>query len=272
MVVRALGWHAELSALKDLKVDMDEVGKYPLLDACFRAQDDLYFAGSITHGFDKHRFGSAGGFIHGFRYTVRSLFRCLLQKYEGLGFWQGARKNFTWHPEAQTAKTMSESPGSSPWKLRLNLEQTPHWSHLLRRINEASGPYQMSCGALVDGIVYRSGAGQAEYIEDVPLDLFEAEFGDFPRLLFQYRYGTREDINNAGALRSRLVAFASNFLHPVLFFMLPGHSLQKSSRLHLVEDRWTDFAGREAGGAPFMQHVDPIVLSDLLCVFLKFLF
>ena len=26
--------------------------------------------GTATHGFDKKRFGSAGGFIHGFRYTA----------------------------------------------------------------------------------------------------------------------------------------------------------------------------------------------------------
>ncbi len=38
--------------------------------------------------------------------------------------------------------------------LRNEIAKTKHWSHLFRRINEASGPYQMSCGALLDGIVY----------------------------------------------------------------------------------------------------------------------
>lgn len=173
-----------------------------------------------------------------------------MHKYEGSELWLDATHKHSWPKETPKEEPKDEPPAQkvaeSPWKLRLQLEQTPHWNQLLRRINEASGPYQMSCGALVDGIVYRSDTGQADYIEDIPRDLFEKKFGEFPRLMMQFRYGTREDINNAYALRTRLMGFASHFLHPVLFFMLPGASWKtNSSRIHLVEDRWTDFAGRE---------------------------
>ena len=40
----------------------------------------MYFAGQLGHG--KDHLKSAGGFIHGFRYTSRALFRMLEAKYE----------------------------------------------------------------------------------------------------------------------------------------------------------------------------------------------
>lgn len=47
----------------------------------------LYFAGVLGHGKDYRR--SAGGFIHGFRYTARALFRMLEVKYFA-GSWHGS--------------------------------------------------------------------------------------------------------------------------------------------------------------------------------------
>jgi hypothetical protein len=41
----------------------------------------LYFAGNLAHG--KDHLKSAGGFIHGFRYTARALFRILEAKHHG---------------------------------------------------------------------------------------------------------------------------------------------------------------------------------------------
>ena len=48
------------------------IKKYPLIDYDYRSSlvDGLYFAGTITHSLDYRR--SAGGFIHGFRYTGES--------------------------------------------------------------------------------------------------------------------------------------------------------------------------------------------------------
>ena len=40
----------------------------------------LFFAGALAHGKDYKR--SAGGFIHGLRYTARCLFRILEARYE----------------------------------------------------------------------------------------------------------------------------------------------------------------------------------------------
>lgn len=56
---------------------MQDNGKYPVLNAAYESANvrGMYFAGTLAHGKDFKR--SAGGFIHGFRYTTRALFRIL---------------------------------------------------------------------------------------------------------------------------------------------------------------------------------------------------
>merc|ERR1712232_1237682 len=85
----------------------------------------------------------------------------------------------------------------------------------------------------------------ASYVEDIPLDIFEREYKSFPRLTLQFRYGKRSDIDGAHELQHSLVAFASSFPHPVLAYTRPSVHWHKSSRLHLIQDRWTDFASRD---------------------------
>lgn len=280
VVVRALGWLSDLRAFEGLNIQMDKAGKYPKVDACFRPREsDLFFAGSTTHGFDKRRYGSAGGFIHGFRYTTRSLFRCLQHQYEGKALWSDARNTYSLMPASTCPSTDASkciSTGSA-YRARRELEQNPLWAHLMRRLNEASGLYQMSCGALTDGVVYNTSSGEATYVEDIPYTLFEAEFRSWPRLVFQYRFAKKVEndpaqIGNSEALHSRWSAFGSEFIHPVLGFS-PAKSppaMSKSGksirRLHLMQDRWTDFAGREHVLAvhEFLTQIEASILNGSL--------
>ena len=64
-------------------------GKYPVINHEFESTTvpSLYFAGTLAHGKDFKK--SAGGFIHGFRYTTRHLFRVLEAKYHRDGAWPG---------------------------------------------------------------------------------------------------------------------------------------------------------------------------------------
>jgi hypothetical protein len=81
-VISALGFAFDPSPLVDLAPEMMEIGgtfdRYPAMDASYQSTNvpGLYFAGTITHGNDKGK--SAGGFIHGFRYTARALSRIFL--------------------------------------------------------------------------------------------------------------------------------------------------------------------------------------------------
>jgi len=275
VVIRALGWRMEPEPFQDLSVQLDADGKYPEVDACFESTEPgLYFAGTVTHGFDKKRFGSAGGFIHGFRYTAKTLFRCLMHQFEGRPFWHDSQHHYDWPgPGAEaTACEVGQEPAATGTKsiqrLRRSLETTPHWNRLLTRLNEASGPYQMSCGALVDGLVYDRQQLRVTYYQDIPIDLFEAEFRQYPRLYFQFRYGKSSYLQRSDFLRTRLVAHKSSFLHPVLFYLMPNKSAENpshSSRLHLVEDRWTDWAGREEVLAVhnFLSEVEKSIWQDV---------
>ncbi|CAE7699386.1 Foxred2 [Symbiodinium sp. CCMP2456] len=229
VVIRALGWRMEPEPFQELNVQLDADRKYPEVDACFESTEPgLYFAGTVTHGFDKKRFGSAGGFIHGFRYTAKTLFRCLMHQFEGRPFWHDSQHHYDWPGTGAeaTACEVGQEPAATGTKsiqrLRRSLETTPHWNRLLTRLNEASGPYQMSCGALVDGLVYDRQQLRVTYYQDIPMDLFEAEFRQYPRLYFQFRYGKSSYLQRSDFLRTRLVAHKSSFLHPVLFYLQLG--------------------------------------------------
>lgn len=94
--------------------------KFPALNGRWESLNvsGLFFAGSASHSRDHKR--AAGGFLHGFRYTARSLYRTLLMKYEGKE-WEATRR-YSFAKE-DVAK-MEE--------------------HMMYRINNADGPYQVN--------------------------------------------------------------------------------------------------------------------------------
>jgi hypothetical protein len=62
---------------------------------------------------------------------------------------------------------------------------------LFYRVDNADGPYQM-VGTLGDGIVFKCGAGgglEAEFVEEVLVDNFNARFEQYPRVLWTFGYG-----------------------------------------------------------------------------------
>ena len=107
---------------ESVRPEMDEGSKnrYPRLRPDYRSDNvpGLYFAGVLSHQRDYKR--SAGGFIHGFRYTARALTRLLAH---GLP---------------------PERPGSEKWaSVGLTRSEFNHGGHLQERINSMPGPYQM---------------------------------------------------------------------------------------------------------------------------------
>jgi thioredoxin reductase len=98
----------------------------------------LYFAGTLTQARDFKR--SASGFIHGFRYNTRSLFRMLERKHHG-----------------------------RPWPVR-EVGATPQGlvDAVLARANRSSALWQQF-GFLCDLIVVSDGEERALYYEEMPL-------------------------------------------------------------------------------------------------------
>jgi len=163
-IIRAMGWEFDASIFSPSVAPAVEQpgeitkrgGKYPSMTAAYESKNisGLFFAGALAHALD---FGqSAGGFIHGFRYTSRALVRYLNVKNHG-GTWSNVilrgRKNA--------------------------------FEHALARINTVSSLYQMY-GVLadvmylnVDDILNTSDAFDGvRYFHDVPLRFIqEGYFG-----------------------------------------------------------------------------------------------
>ncbi|XP_066115481.1 FAD-dependent oxidoreductase domain-containing protein 2 isoform X2 [Saccopteryx bilineata] len=131
-VIRCLGWNFDFSIFnKSLRLSSggDFSKKYPLVRPSYESKGSrgLFVLGTASHSVDYRK--SAGGFIHGFRYTVRAVHRLLERRHHGIA-WPS-----TEHPITQLT------------------------SSILRRVNEASGLYQMF-SVLADVVLLKE-AGRA---------------------------------------------------------------------------------------------------------------
>lgn len=203
--------------------------KFPEITPLYEStvSKNMYFTGVATHSIDFRK--SAGGFIHGFRYTVRALHHILEWRNHGV----------RWPSIVLPLKDLM--------------------NFLIKRINEGSGIYQMT-SSFCDVIVFRENKF-FEYFEDLPIGIlseFEKHTGkSFEKgIVVRLEYGRnfsgpgsdpfREDRATGEAQQ----AHKSNFLHPVLYYyegMIPEpveHVLVNPKRLHhMVEDflaEWID--------------------------------
>lgn len=227
-VVRCLGWkHGKHFYTTTGDADdgtntiptMQYNGKYPVMTSEYESANvpGMYFAGQLAHGKDHMR--SAGGFIHGFRYTARALYRILESKRHLEGGWpEGGRAIFLGIQDWDGGIGMKEA-GCNPgdWIAPLGAPENCNSTSalpatttaatknttfesmldkLFARINTASGPYQMA-SVLGDGIVFSSrsnGKGKAvtaDFWEEVPFEYFNAKFSKSPRLYWQFGYETQ---------------------------------------------------------------------------------
>lgn len=158
-IIRAMGWEFDASLFSPSAAPTLEKpgeitkrgGKYPSMTAAYESKNvhGLFFAGALAHALD---FGkSAGGFIHGFRYTSRALVRYLHVKNHG----------GTWSNEELSGKRNA-------------------FEYALARINSASSLYQMY-GVLADVMYMRFDTipnvndvfDGLRYFHDVPLQMIE---------------------------------------------------------------------------------------------------
>lgn len=199
-IIRCLGFQFDSSIFRKVSdVASRPSQKYPFIDYDYRSPvvDGLYFTGTIAHSLDYRQ--SAGGFIHGFRYSARVLSKIL---------------NWRYHQERWPSEILPLS----------NLTTA-----IIRRVNEASGLYQMF--AYLGDIILLSKDGLCEYIEEYPVKLihkFSEVTGIDTRnkqvlvVLLQYGegfHGPEEDVFRVDrAATDPEYADYSNFLHPVVHY------------------------------------------------------
>ncbi|CAL8270912.1 unnamed protein product [Lota lota] len=231
-------------------------GRMPGVTAWYegRGTPGLFVLGTAAHSRDYR--SSAGGFIHGFRYTVRAVHRVLEQRYHG-----------------------NRWPSTT-----LSVTQLHSW--ILKRVNEASGPYQMF-GVLGDVVLFHG--SQCEYLEEFPVQalaqLPSLSGHPVPQrglLVLVMQYGlNRSDPLGPGRSESEWTqAWKSNFLHPVLYCYdaLPterdmrrrpaGWPLPRPKAVHhMIEDFLTEWDGPVSHGQPLRRFLEHCLHTDLRALY-----
>ncbi|XP_033739735.1 FAD-dependent oxidoreductase domain-containing protein 2-like [Pecten maximus] len=202
-IIRCLGFMFDKSIFNSeslIPLGGGRIAKYPRIRPDYQSPiiRGLFFAGTIAHSLDYRK--SAGGFVHGFRYTARALFNILRQKY----------KNKSWPC--------------------VRLPLTDLATTILKRVNEASGLYQMF-SILGDIVLIDREEEHFKYIEEFPLRMLHnleymtgIRIGKMSVLVVVLQYGQtfhgpQEDVFRIDRASSDpLYAELSNFLHPVLYY------------------------------------------------------
>ncbi|XP_032442656.1 FAD-dependent oxidoreductase domain-containing protein 2 isoform X1 [Xiphophorus hellerii] len=227
-------------------------GRLPGVTAWYEGKNTpgLFLLGTASHSRDYR--SSAGGFVHGFRYTARAVHHVLEYRHHGN----------TW-------------PST-----RLMTTQLMSW--ILKRVGEASGPYQMF-ETLGDVILLRG--SHCEYVEEFLLQalprfssLSGHDVSSQGLIVLVMQYGKRK-IDYLGLGRSQTdwtKAWKSNFLHPVLYYYdsLPteqdmktrphGWPLPRPKAIHhMVEDFLTEWDTPLSHIQPLRRFLEHCVHSDL---------
>ncbi|PVD38203.1 hypothetical protein C0Q70_00814 [Pomacea canaliculata] len=257
-VIRCLGFTFDFSLFqnKSLARRSGRLKKFPAINYNYESSSHpgVFFAGTATHSLDFRK--SAGGFIHGFRYTTRTLHRLLEWRYEKV-LWP--------HQPIPMAHLMNQ---------------------LLKRMNEASGLYQMF-QILGDVIVLSKDGESAYWFEEFPINMLpeftsRTGFSAKRMLVLVMEYGSEfsgEDKDNFRydrAVSHPSKAHNSNFLHPVLYYYekVPTELQMKTEGEeetfprpaaihHIVEDFLTSWDRPFSHIMPLRHFLDHITKTDL---------
>lgn len=259
-VIRCLGWNFNFSIFnKSLRLSSggEFSKKYPLVRPSYESKGSrgLFVLGTASHSVDYRK--SAGGFIHGFRYTARAVHRLLEWRHHGVAW-----------PSTECPITQLTAS-------------------IIRRVNEASGLYQMF-GVLADIVLLKENATAFEYLEEFPMQMLaqleivtgrQARHGLF---VINMEYGRNfsgpdKDVffydRSVGHTED---AWQSNFLHPVIYYYrhLPTEQevrfrpadwpLPRPTAIHhIVEDFLTDWTAPLGHILPLRRFLENCLDTDL---------
>ncbi|XP_070580581.1 FAD-dependent oxidoreductase domain-containing protein 2-like [Ptychodera flava] len=261
VVIRCLGFKFDFSIF-DEKLQVTPSSrktnrKYPIISHNYESPTTpgLFFAGTNTHSLDFRQ--SAGGFIHGFRYTTRALHRLLEQR----------NHRVPWPSVTQSITHLLD--------------------HIIKRINEASGIYQMF-GVLGDVIILNKDKTSYTYLEEFPIKLLDGlpKVAGIPAkqvIVIVMEYGKnfsgpgKDIFRGDRAIGEPMEAHNSNFLHPVFYYyeQLPTRQemmnlgkrfdiLPRPTRMHhIVEDFLTLWTAPNSHLLPLRRFLENVINQDL---------
>ncbi|CAG5897420.1 unnamed protein product [Menidia menidia] len=254
-VIRCLGFRFNFSIFESSACPPNSEnakGRLPGVTAWYEGNNtpNLFVLGTASHSRDYR--ASAGGFVHGFRYTVRAVHRVLEHRNHG-NLWPSTK---------------------------LLTTQLQAW--ILKRVGEASGPYQMF--EVLGDVILLHGS-HCQYVEEFLLQalpdfssLSGHKVSKHGLIVLVMQYGKKK-IDYLGRGRAETdwtKAWQSNFLHPVLYYYdrLPteyemktrpeGWPLPRPKAIHhMVEDFLTEWDGPLSHIQPLRRFLEHCVQTDL---------
>ena len=224
-VIRCTGWKYINPALfaPDTTPASDAKNKYPALNACWESSvPNLYYIGTAMAGRDRK---AASGFIHGFRYNVRTLFHLLEERYEGIPY-----------PSV-----------SYPLETQADLETVAE--EMLRRMSTTDALYQLY-GVLGDALVFSE--DQVTIYRDLPVAYMQQNrdlHADQHVITLTLEYGFERYPAQAVALDFISVADESAdracaaYLHPVFRHYWDGQLLEETHLGESLVIRYGNYRG-----------------------------
>jgi thioredoxin reductase len=193
---------------------------------------DLYFAGTLMQVRDYKK--STGGFIHGFRYGVRSLHRMLEKKYHGQHWPHCCLQG---DPQALMEAVVA-------------------------RVNRTSALWQQF--AFLCDLIVVEADGRARYYEELPVDyVHDSDFGTKDcYFTITLEYGPDHDKVDPFDISVRRIAqddpthsYDARYLHPVLRLYRRNELVAKHHVAENLENDWTGPAQRAPLTAFFSRHI-----------------
>ena len=190
-------------------------GKFPKLKNNFESvnQSDMFFAGTLTHSLDYKK--ATSGFIHGFRYNSKSLFKILSKRNEGVDW-----------PEVPLKKCSS------------SLTQK-----ILTRVNQSGGLWQQP--SFMADYFYLNN-GRVYYGEEMPVaHVCEAlvEKADyFYTVTLEYGADITGDPFNVERIHRENAdsSSSSQFLHPIVREYFKGICISEHHVIEDLESKWVE--------------------------------
>lgn len=213
----------------------------------------MFIAGTASHSLDFRK--SAGGFIHGYRYTARALFHLLDWRYH-----------------------------SVPWP-SITAPNSQLMDYILKRINEGSGIYQMF--SMLGDVIILNENGTFKYLEEFPIHMIHklSEMTGHAAtrvIVLNLQYGAGFSGPGNDVFRSDRAtgdpseAHTSNFLHPCFYYYetLPSekhmkavgrkeHLPRPNMLHHIVEDFLTTWNAPLSHILPLRRFFETIFSTDL---------
>lgn len=188
---------------------------------------NLFYIGGAMQSIDRT---AASGFIHGFRYNIRSLFHLLMNRFEDK---------------------------SLPSETYYTSDLTSFFNHFYKRLSTSAGLYQMF-GVLCDYLIFDDTISEAKYYEELPLKYIQENlhenlhtFSFTLELGFhKHKYNTSLEFMGPSDPNDTHNAV---FLHPVIRHYFKG----KTEEFHFGDSllgRWDMI--HQDGGAVESYHID----------------